>query len=103
MATFKEFLSTSTTNALASLESHKKEVESNSTEILLASARGEEKISSGEARKFSNELSNLVHSERFIDQLSEKLPDPKVASSKAEYVASAKAEMRALLKKNMTK
>ena len=103
MATFKEFLSENQSNALVSLKSYKEQVANRSTMALLTSVPGQDKISSKEAETFSNELAEMVHSETFLDELSANLPDPKLAASKEEYVAKAKAEIKALLKKKLAK
>ena len=103
MANFKDFLLENSSNALVSLRAHKKEVAENSTEILLASVCDDEKVSRKEARKFSSELSDLVHSDDFMTELSTKLPSPKIANSKSEYVNDAKSEMKALLMKRLAK
>lgn len=103
MATFKEFLTGTKSNALVSLSSHKQEVANSSTKVLLSALSGEDKVTTKEAQQFSNELSEIVHSENFIDELSASLPDPKLAGSKEEYVAKAKAEMKALLVKKLAK
>ncbi|MGN2670299.1 hypothetical protein [Aliivibrio fischeri] len=103
MSSFKHFLSSSSKNAMVCLNAHKKEVALTSSKLLLATAEGTKNITNTQAKNFANELSELVHSESFINELSEKLPDPKLANSKPEYVDNAKAEMKALLMKKLTK
>lgn len=54
------------------------------------------------AEKFSNDVSELVHSDEFLDEFSEKVGVPKKNESEDEFVNRAKETMRALLKKKLS-
>lgn len=54
------------------------------------------------AQKFSNDVSELVHSDEFLEEFSEKVGVPKENESENEFVNRAKETMRTLLKKKLS-
>lgn len=53
--------------------------------------------------QFSEELSQLVHSDNFLDELSDKIGQPTEAETEDEFVDRAKTTMRQMLKNKLSK
>lgn len=60
-------------------------------------------IGSGEANKFASGVTDVVMSKEFTDELSNAVGKPHASETEDAFVARAKAEMRALLRKKLSK
>jgi hypothetical protein len=86
----------STSSAIKSISSTA--LASNSINGLLSNSNKKEIA----AKKFSNNVSELVHSDEFLEEFSEKVGTPKESESEDEFVNRAKDIMRTLLKTKLS-
>lgn len=59
--------------------------------------------SNNKEEQFSEELSQLVYSDNFLDELSDKIGQPTEAETEDEFVNRAKTTMRQMLKNKLSK
>lgn len=60
-------------------------------------------ISAGEGAKFANGVAEIVTSKEFTQELSEAVGKPHISETEDEFVARAKDQMRALLRRKLSK